>query len=105
MDGPAFLRSVGNSPAAVAVLVRHLAKGTRHVGGLPQPWRTPAYAAAVAALERGELAEAERLAASAGPVGAVLRRVVAGEIGLVRPAAPGSPGDLATRAGTRCCTW
>ena len=47
-----------NSPAAATVLVRHLAKGTRHVGGLPQPWRTPAYVAAVAALERGELAEA-----------------------------------------------
>ena len=97
MDGPAFLRSVGNSPAAVTVLVRHLAKGTRHVGGLPQPWRTPAYAAAVAALQRGELTEAERLAASAGPAGAVLRRLVAGEIGLVTPSPRRAPASAPDR--------
>ena len=97
MDGPAFLRSVGNSPAAVTVLVRHLAKGTRHVGGLPQPWRTPAYAAAVAALQRGELTEAERLAASAGPAGAVLRGLVAGEIGLVTPSPRRAPASAPDR--------
>ncbi len=97
MDGRAFLRtlrnSVGNSPAAATVLARHLARGTQHVGGLPQPWRTPAYVAAVAALERGELAEAERLAGAAGPAGAVLRRVVAGELGLLTSSAPPAPAD------------
>ena len=91
MDGPSVPpASVRNSPAAVAVLVRHLAKGTR-----ARRWAAAALAHARVRAprsprsERGELAEAERLAASAGPVGAVLRRVVAGEIGLVTPAAPG----------------
>jgi glycosyltransferase involved in cell wall biosynthesis len=88
VDGRAFLRSVGNAPAAATVLVRHLARGSRHVDGVPQPWRTPAYGAALSALERGELTEARRLAASTGPAGALLRRVVAGEIAVATPTAP-----------------
>ena len=101
MHGRAFLRSLGrslaNAPAAATVLVRHLAMSTTHVGGLPQPWRTPAYVAALAALERGDLAEAQRRAEGAGPAGAVLRRLVAGEIGLVRPIPRRSPGLLVDR--------
>ena len=101
MDGRAFVRSLGrslaNAPAAATVLVRHLATGTKHVGGLPQPWRTPAYVAALAALERGELAEAQRRADAAGPAGAVLRRLVAGEIGLVTPTPRRSPVALVDR--------
>jgi glycosyltransferase involved in cell wall biosynthesis len=80
-------RRLGNAPAAATVLVRHLAKGTRHVAGLPQPWRTPAYLSAVAALERGDLTEAERLARAARPAGAVLRSLIAGELALLTPTA------------------
>lgn len=86
MDRPAPVRVLGNSSAAATVLIRHLSKGTPHVGALPQPWRSQTYAAAVAALERGELVEAERLAGSAGSAGAVLRQLVAGEIELLRAA-------------------
>jgi glycosyltransferase involved in cell wall biosynthesis len=89
--------SLGNSLAAGTVLVRHLAKGTPHVGTLPQPWRTPTYLAAAAALEGGDLTEAERLASSAGPGGAVLRRLIAGELGVLtaagRPVTTRSQGD------------
>ncbi len=110
MDGRAVPRaalsaalSAGrNLPAAGTVAVRHLARGTRHVGTLPQPWRTPAYLAAVSALERGELLEAERLADRAGPAGAVLRELVAGEIALVTPRLPaGSPDRTPRRAVAR----
>ena len=57
-------------------------RAREHVGGLPQPWRTPGVR------RRGRRARArrpgrgrERLAACGRPAGAVLRRLVAGEIG------------------------
>jgi glycosyltransferase involved in cell wall biosynthesis len=101
-------RALRNGPSAATVLLRHLAKGTVYVDALPQPWRTPAYQAALAALERGALVEAERLAAAvpagpagparvadpagpavlavlAGPARAILRRLIAGEIALLTP--------------------
>ena len=82
------VRVLRNSPAAATVLLRHLAAGTPHVGALPQPWRTPAYADALAALERGDLVEAKRSALAAGAAGTVLRRLVAGQLGLVTAPLP-----------------
>ena len=91
MGGRAFFRVLRNSPAAATVLVRHLARGTAHVDALPQPWRTPAFRTALAARDRGDLTEAERLAGAAGPAGAVLRRLVSGEIDLLTSTPPSPP--------------
>lgn len=97
MDGWAWrgvrrlTRAAHDAPAALTVTVRHLVRGSDHVGGLPQPWRAdPAYAAALTALRAGHLTRARDLADNAGPAGRLLARHVAGELAALTPA----PADL-----------
>ncbi|MFL6160465.1 MAG: glycosyltransferase family 4 protein [Marmoricola sp.] len=84
------VRALRNGPAAATVTARHLLRGTGHVAGIPQPWRSkPAYQRALDAYQAGDLHQAEELARKAGTPGRLLARLIAGEIALLdQPVAP-----------------
>jgi len=86
------VRALRNGPAAVTVTTRHLLRGTGHVSGFPQPWRSkPAYERALEAYRAGDLRQAEDLARKAGLAGRLLARLVAGEIALLDQPVAGTP--------------
>ena len=86
------LRALRNAPAAATVTTRHLLRGTGHVSGVPQPWRSkPAYQQALEAYRAGDLTQARDLARAAGLAGRLLARLVAGEIALLEQPAPAAP--------------
>src|SRR6478609_638642 len=75
-------RALRNGPAALTVATRHLARGSDHVGAIPQPWLgREAYRSAQTALRAGDLTLARDRAADAGLAGRILGQYVDGELG------------------------
>ena len=92
------VRALHNGPAAVTVAARHLLRGTGHVAGVPQPWRSnPTYRQALAAYQAGELRRARELAGTAGVAGRLLARLVAGEIALLEQPVAAAPVQVPPR--------
>ncbi|WP_395692958.1 glycosyltransferase family 4 protein [Nocardioides sp.] len=83
---------VWDVPALGSVALRHLVRDTDHVRGVPLPGRSgPEYAAALAALQAGDLGRARDLARRGGPVGRVLARLVEGDLALLTAPLPEPP--------------
>lgn len=94
-------RALRNGPAAVTVATRHLARGSDHVGTIPQPWlNREAYRSAQSALRAGDLTLARDRAARAGLAGRVLGHLVDGELGTLTPTVPDAPRALSSRTST-----
>jgi len=87
-------RALRNAPLALAVAVRHVARASEHVAGLPRPWPAdPDHCAALVALAVGDLVRARSLAEGAGIPGRLLARYLDGELAVLDPVAvAGHPG-------------
>ena len=91
-------RALRNGPAALTVATRHLARGSDHVGAIPQPWLgRAAYRSAQTALRDGDLTLARDRAADAGLAGRILGQYVDGELGALRPTVPTSVRTVVSR--------
>jgi len=78
------MSALRHTPAAATVLARHLVRSSDRVSSVPQPWlRSPAYAAAIDALSRGELTSAAEHAATTGRLGRLLRGQIEGDLGVL----------------------